>query len=214
LWFAAFALGAFGALSLAAEASAHGGFPASVSVLELAAQKASLVRLTHGLAYRTDEGFRLLCPEAWGGDVLAPIAAIPGGPTVIAGDQLYLLDPTGHLTAHPSDDLGQAIALSANADALFGLFRRDGHDELRRISESTTELVAALDQRFSAFSARDGELALLRFFNNTLVIQTLAPDGALRETLSESMPSQVVSAELRSDLGRSARALPGAVAGA
>jgi hypothetical protein len=191
-WFAALAF------LFASKASAHGGFPATVSLLGLSADRASLVRLTHGLAYRSDEGFRFLCPEAWGGDVSAPIAAIPGGPIVIAGEQLYLLAPTGELTRHPSD-VGQASALSANAEALFGLFRRDGHDELRRITETTSELVASLDQRFSALSARDGELALLRFFNNVLVVQRLSPSGALREPESWSMPSQVSSAELRRD---------------
>lgn len=192
-WFAAALTLGFGS-----KAAAHGGFPAAVSLLAADAEGATLVRLTHGLAYRADGGFRLLCPEAWGGDVSAPIAAIPGGPVVIGGEQLYLLEPDGQLTRHESE-LGQAVALSANSTALFGLFRGDDRDELVRISTSTSERVAAFKDQFSALAARDDELALSRFYNNLLLVQTLAPDGALRTFDFTSMGRPITSAELRSD---------------
>jgi hypothetical protein len=184
------------ALLFASKASAHGGFPAAVSLLGLSSEGASVVRLTHGLAYRADDGFRFLCPEAWGGDVSAPAAAIPDGPVVIAAERLFLIGPDGRITPHASE-LGQGIALAANGDALFGLFRRDGRDALWRITASTAELLVSFDERFSALAAQEGELSVLRFFTNVLVLQTISLTGELRARSSWSMPTPVASAELR-----------------
>lgn len=183
-------------LLVASEAAAHGGPPGVLSVLGWDAQGVSSVRLSHGLALRTEDGFRYVCPEAWRGDAFAPAASIPDGPAVVAAAQLFLVDAEGRLTPHP-EDVGEGIALARNSSGLFGLFRRDGQLELRRIEVSQTRLLHRLDEPFTLLAARDDTLSLMRVAQRTLVVQNLSLRGELTERVTWEAPVSVAFAELR-----------------
>ncbi|MDB4975931.1 MAG: hypothetical protein JWN48_4272 [Myxococcaceae bacterium] len=191
-----FALAALG-LCFRSPAAAHGPPPAATALLAVAGEQATLVSLSQGLASRTADGFRFVCPEMWGGNATAPAAGLAKGSAAIAGDKLYLVSPEGRVVAHP-DDVGSGIALVSQQDAVVGLFLRDGQHELRRITESTSELVRGLDEPFMALAAgAEGELSLLRWTDSTLVVQQVSSTGELLARTTWSAPSRVAYAELR-----------------
>jgi hypothetical protein len=179
-----------------APAVAHGPAPAATGVFEVDADGPSWVRLTRGLAQRAPAGFRFVCPEAWDGNIIAPIAAIPGGPLVVASESLFLIAPDGQVAPHPSE-LGAGVALANNRDALFGLFKRAGQYELQRVSQSASELVRLLEEPFDALAASDSQLFLLGSRQRTLWLQMLSLTGELGERVTWNAPHDVAYAELR-----------------
>jgi hypothetical protein len=178
-------------------AAAHGAPPAALAVLGWDEQGATSVRLSQGIAQRTREGFRYVCPEAWGGDALAPAAALPGGPTLIAAVRLFVLEADGRVSPHP-EDVGEGIALARGGDALYGLFSRDGRVELRRLEATHSELVHSFEEPLSALTASASMIAVMHYAQRTLVVQKLSPQGELGERVSWDAPSAVAFAELRS----------------
>lgn len=167
-------------VSFVARASAHGAAPAAIGLLGFDGADATLVRLTRGMARRVPDGFRFVCPEAWGGDITAPAAAIPAGPALVAGETLFVVEPDGVVSPHPSKP-GTGIALAHNRDALFGLFQRDDKYELQRITERTSELVRVLDEPFRLLVASDSELSLLGWTGRSVVLQRFSLDGESRQ---------------------------------
>jgi len=168
-----------------------------MELLATSEQGAALVRLTPGgFAHRVPDGFRYICPEAWGGDVLAPAATIPLGPTVIASDSLSVVGLTGRVTPHPIQS-GVGVVVASHRDAAFGVFKHDGKVELRRVTATTNELVRMLDQPFGALAAHADELLLLGWLDNTLVLQRVSLAGELLGDLTWLMPSPVAYARLR-----------------
>ncbi len=183
-------------LSLATRAVAHGPPPAATALLGLEGENATIVSLTRGLAHRSEDGFRFLCPERWGGNVAAPAAGIPGGPAVVAAAELFLVEADGRISPHPSQ-VGPGVALTSSRDALYGIFRVDGHRELRRITQSSSELIRSLDEPFAALAASENELALLSWAESTLVLQKVLRPGELGARVTWSAPSDVAYADLR-----------------
>jgi len=181
-----------GSLRAAAHNSAH----AALAVLGWDEQGASILQLTRGLAYRSEDGFRYVCPEVWGGDINAPASAIPGGPAVVAAEQLYLVEANGQISVHPNHQ-GKGIALARNGDALFGLFASEDRVELRRITRSASELLQSFDESFGLLVASDSALTVLQVSGQQLVLQRLSLTGALGERVSWGEPSKIVSAALR-----------------
>jgi hypothetical protein len=182
--------------------SAHGPPPAAAELLAVEEQQASLVRLTTGgLAQRVTEGFRFVCPEAWGGDVLAPAAAIPLGPTVLGSDTLFVLEADGRLAAHPVQS-GTARVLVSQRDAVFGLFQQGEQTALRRVTPSENDLIRNLDRPFGALAALDEELVLLHWLDKALVLERVAPTGELLGSVSMTLPNAVAYARLRVAAGR------------
>jgi hypothetical protein len=184
------------ALFLAARASAHGPPPAASALLAVEGEEATLVGLSRGLAHRTEDGFRFVCPETWGGDATAPAAGIPDGPALVASEKLFIVEPDGRVSLHPKQ-VGEGVALASNGEALFGLFLHEGQHELWRITESTSDLVRKLEEPFAALAAADSELSLLSWAGSALVLQTLSVSGELGERVTWSAPSAVAHAELR-----------------
>jgi hypothetical protein len=183
-------------LSCAGRASAHGAPPAATELLAAGDGEASLVRLTPGgLALRVPGGFRFVCPEAWGGDVLAPAASIPRGPTLVASDTLFVIEQDGSVSPHPVQS-GSGGALASHPDAVFGLFAHDGRYELRRVTGSTNELVRVLDHPFGALAARADEVVLLRWFEDTLELQKISLDGTSLGSVTWSVPNGVAYARV------------------
>src|SRR4051812_2857246 len=80
-------------LSIRTKVAAHGAPPTATALLAHEAGRATLVRLTRGLAHRAADGFHFVCPETWGGDVTAPVAGLPDGHAAVASDHLYIVDP-------------------------------------------------------------------------------------------------------------------------
>jgi len=184
-------------LALVARASAHGSLPAATELLAHSAGSATLVRLAPGgLAYRVPDGFRFVCPEAWGGDVLAPAAAIPAGRALIASDALFVVEQDGRVSPHPIQ-AGSGVVVTNNRDAAFGVFKHEGRYELRRVTEGTNDLVRVLEQPFGALVASDREVSLLRWLDSTLVLQRMSLTGELRESLTWTVPNAVAYARLR-----------------
>jgi PAS domain-containing protein len=183
-------------LSFVADASAHGAAPAAIGLLGFNGEDASLVRLSRGMAHRVPDGFRFMCPEAWGGDITAPAVALPGGPALVAGERLFVVAPDGVVSPHPSQP-GTGIALANNSAATFGLFSRDAQYELRHITESTSELIRILDEPFRLLAASDSELSLLGWTGSSVVFQTMSLAGEPRERVEWIAPSAVSYAELR-----------------
>ncbi|HEX6245851.1 MAG TPA: hypothetical protein VFZ61_33230, partial [Polyangiales bacterium] len=185
-------------LAIARGAAAHGGPPAATAVLAEDTQGVQVVRLSQGLAHRSGDGFRFVCPEAWGGDVGAGAATLPDGAALIGGEALFLIEPDGRVAPHP-EELGVVLALASGGGAAFGLFQQGPHTELRRIERATTQLLRTFDEPFQLLAASGELLAVLRFSQRTLVVQSLAPDGALRERVSWDAPSSVAQAALRAE---------------
>jgi hypothetical protein len=115
---------------------------------------------------------------------------------VIASERLYIVEPDGHVALHP-EQVGEGVALASNREALFGIFKRDGQRELRRITQGESELVRSLDDPFGALVATDSELALLSWAEKALVLQRFSLSGKLAERVTFGAPSAVAYAELR-----------------
>lgn len=164
-------------------AAAHGAAPAVLSVLGWDDQGVQSVRLAQGIAQRAGAGFRYVCPEAWGGDALAPAVALSEGPTLIAGAQLSVLDAEGRVSPHP-EEVGKGVALARGGDTSFGLFVREGRVELRRVDATHTELLQSFGEPFSVLAASAQRLAVMHFAQRTLVVQTLSRTGELGERVS------------------------------
>lgn len=188
---------AWALLAFAPRASAHGPPPAATELLATSEQGATLVRLTPGgFAHRVPDGFRYVCPEAWGGDVLAPAATIPRGPTLVASDSLSVVGLDGRVTPH-SIQSGAGIVLAGHRDAVFVIFKHDGKVELRRVTGTTNDLVRVLEQPVSALAAGANELSLLRWLDNTLVLQRVSLAGELLGEVTWLSPNPVAYARLR-----------------
>src|SRR6476619_7554487 len=70
--------------SHSSRARAHGLVPAPQSIIASDAKGVRAVRLTEGLALRTDDGFQYVCPAAWGGEYAFTLAAaLPDGKIVV-----------------------------------------------------------------------------------------------------------------------------------
>jgi MYXO-CTERM domain-containing protein len=184
-------------LAFAPRVSAHGPPPAATELLAKTEQGAALVRLTPGgFAHRVADGFRFICPEAWGGDVLAPLASISLGPTIVASDSLSIVEQDGRVALHPVQS-GAGIVAASHRDAVFVIFKHEGKVELRRVTGTTNELVRLLDQPFGALVASVDELSLLRWLDNTLVLQKLSLTGEPLGSVTWTMKSPVAYARLR-----------------
>ncbi|HEX5655782.1 MAG TPA: hypothetical protein VFX59_01250 [Polyangiales bacterium] len=182
-------------LALPGRVLAHGAPPAATEAIASDERGVSLVRVSRGLAYRAAEGFRFLCPEAWDGNLLVRAASLPGGPTILASDSLFVLQE-GRVTRHPVQS-GLGFALASHRDAVFGVFRQGTSWELRRITASANELVRALAQPVDALAALDDELALLRFVDRTVTVDRYALSGEPRGGVSWEAKSFVAEAALR-----------------
>lgn len=181
----------------ASRASAHGAPPAANELLADSDQSATLVRLLPaGLALRVPEGFRYICPEAWGGDALAPAAAAPQGPAIIASDSLSIVGQDGRISPHAVQS-GSGVVATRSRDAVFVVFKHEGRIELRRVTGTTNELVRVLEQPFGALIAGQDELSLLRWTDATLVLQKVSHAGALLGSLTWTMPSAIAYARFR-----------------
>lgn len=184
-------------VSFVSRASAHGPPPAATELLARSEQGATLVRLTPGgYVHRVPDGFRYICPEAWGGDVLAPAATIPLGPTLVASDSLSVVGLDGRVTPHPIQS-GAGIVTAGHHDAVFAVFRHEGKVELRRVTGTTNDLVRVLEQPVGALAASADELSLLRWLDNTLVLQRVSFKGELLGEVTWVSPSPVAYARLR-----------------
>jgi hypothetical protein len=183
-------------LFVVSHAAAHGMPPAALAPLATDEQGVRIVRLSEGLAHRSSDGFRFICPEAWGGNVFAPASAIPDGPAVIAGAELFLVEPDGGITPHP-ESLGDGIALARNRAGLFGLFPREDRVELRRIERDRSVLLHTFEEPYTQLAARDATLSVMLAAKRELVVQHLTPGGELLERVSWSMPNSVAFAELQ-----------------
>ena len=169
-------------------------------MLTVADEQATLLRLTRGLAVRVEEGFRYVCPERWGGDATAPVAALPGGPAWVAGPELLLVEGDGSARSY-APELGQAIALASGDQAAFGIFQPAGRYELWRLTPEAPKLVAVLDDRFETLVAHDDEVALLGWNAGGLVVQRMSLAGEVLARSTWETPSVVAYAELRSAAG-------------
>lgn len=194
---------AYGCLALLAlfmswpsAASAHGAAPEAMQLLGWENGAATLVRTTRGLAHRSGDGFRFMCPEATGGDVTAPTGAIPGGPAVVASDRLFLVYADGRTALHPTHR-GAGLVLAHNHAALFGLFTNRDKTELRRITELDSELIASFDEPFSALAVSDTALFIARFVDADVELQELSIAGEPSARMAWRASSAVYSLELR-----------------
>lgn len=183
-------------LLIASSAAAHGAPPAALAVLSWDDVGPLSVRLSEGLAQRADGGFRFVCPEAWGGDVFAPMSTLASGTVVVAGTDLTLVDAEGRVTLHP-ERLGTSLALARTADALFGLFLRDGKREVRRIEATHSALLYTSDVPFTMMAAYDDTISLSHFMQETVVVQHISVLGEPGPRVTWLAPSGVAYAELR-----------------
>ncbi|MET0283467.1 MAG: hypothetical protein ABW352_03330 [Polyangiales bacterium] len=177
-----------GLLLFTSRALAHGAPPATTELLALDARGAALVRLTPGgFAHRSGDGFRFVCPESWGGYVLAPAAAPSFGPALVASDELFVVGQDGRVARHPVQS-GLGFAAASQRDAVLVVFQDEGRWELRRVTASSNELVRTLAQPVDALA---GDGSTLRFEDRELTVET----G--QRTITWTAPSYVASAQLR-----------------
>jgi hypothetical protein len=175
------------ALRLASSARAHGEPPEALSLVARDRDEARLVRLNEGLALRTAEGFRYLCPALWGEDAVVPAHAIPGGSAVIgAGSGLLLVSAEGAVERHPDPSAaGRVLALAASADGLFALRESGDLHQVLRVHEDRVQVLFGGTQLWDDLAASDQGLQLVRLSGGRLLElrlslsgDTIAEDGA------------------------------------
>jgi hypothetical protein len=124
--------------------AAHGPAPSVIAVVDADATGPKFLRLTGGLARRSEAGsYRFVCPAAWGDDVVLPAAAIPGGPVVVAGGRgLYLLDGNGVATPHPDPmAAGSAIDFARMGGKLYMLRTVMGASQVLEVDATAVRMI-------------------------------------------------------------------------
>jgi len=151
-------------------ARAHGEPPEALSVVASDADGPSLVRLNEGLAMRTADGWRYLCPALWGEDAVAPALSIPGGPAVIgAGSGLLLVSPQGAVTRHPDARApGRVLELAASAGGLFALRQSGDLHQVVRVDRDAVEVLFGDTRPWDDLAAADDSLQLVRLDRDQL----------------------------------------------
>jgi hypothetical protein len=165
-------------------ARAHGEPPEALSVVATDADGPNLVRLNEGLALRTGDAWRYLCPALWSEDAVVPALSIPDGPAVIgAGSGLLLVSPDGAVTRHPdAAATGRVLALAASAGGLFALRQTGDLYQVLRVDADRVDVVFGGIEPWDDLAASDDSLQLVRLEGNQLRELRLSLSG---ETLAE-----------------------------
>lgn len=181
-WSCALSFGLASAWLVPSPVAAHGIAPRALGPLQRDAEGIHLVRLTRGLAMRSDGGFRYFCPSHWDGSESVPVTSSPGGAVVLAlPSALFLVGPDGDSAPYPETGLGNVVALASADDGAYALAVNGERYELRRLLRDKSELLWSAAQRdglFTALAAGEGTLLLLGLESGVLHQLTLRSDGS------------------------------------
>jgi hypothetical protein len=149
----------------AGRAHGHGLVPAPQSILASDANGVRAVRLTEGLALRTERGFEYVCPAAWGGEYAFTLAgALPDGRIAVAtGAGLAILAEDGTF-AESTDPLagGRVLALAQTAQALYALYQRVTMTALVAFGKTESHVVYDETPGWTDVVASDDAVLLVR----------------------------------------------------
>ncbi|MEY4512497.1 MAG: hypothetical protein RLZZ450_4619 [Pseudomonadota bacterium] len=181
-WLGAALLALYSAWLAPSSAAAHGIAPRALAPLQQAADGVRLVRLTRGLAWRADDGFRYFCPAHWDGSENVPVSSMAEDLAVLAlPNGLFLLGPDGSSTPYPEPNLGNVVALASAANGAYALALRGDRYELRRLARDKSELLwssAQSEGLFTALGAGESVLVLMGLRAGVLTQLTLRSDGS------------------------------------
>jgi hypothetical protein len=169
------------ALLPAAIARAHGEPAAALSIVRRDAAGVQLVSLNEGLALRTDDGFRFVCPAAWGEDFIAPVLAVPEGPAIVGTPSgLFVVDPRGGVSPHPDPmAFGPVTALGASSSALYALLSEADEQRVLQVDAERVRALWSSDRGWTDLVASDGGVHLVGIDGSDLYVARLSDDGAL-----------------------------------
>jgi MYXO-CTERM domain-containing protein len=172
----------------AARAHAHGLVPAPQSILASDAKGVRAVRLTEGLALRTDRGFEYVCPAAWGGDYAFTLAAaLPDGKIAVATGAGLAVRAEDGTFAESTDPLasGRVLAFAQTPQTLYALYQRGTTTELIAFGETRSHVAYDDSRGWSDVVASDGELLLVRFDGTSIHELRLSRDARSEEVIGQ-----------------------------
>lgn len=186
-------------------ARAHGDPPEALGAVASDADGASLVRLNEGLALRTAEGFRYLCPALWEEDAIVPADSIPGGPAVIgAASGLWLVSAQGSVSRHPDPAAaGRVLALAASAGGLFALLQSGDLYQVLRVEAERVAVLFGGTQPWDDLAASERSLQLVRLLSGHVYEQrlSLTGDAIAQDDAAVAADAAAVFARLAGDVG-------------
>lgn len=173
-------------------AAAHGLAPRALAPLLQDDRGVGLVRLTRGLARRSDSGFSYFCPSHWDGYESAPVTSLPAptesapaarsstGAVLALPSGLVVLGADGSSTPYPEPDLGSIVALASSQSAAYALAVREARYELRRLAPAQSQLVWSAPESegdWLALGAGERSLLLLGLDGGRLTQLELGTSG-------------------------------------
>lgn len=173
---------------------AHGPSPATLGLPAGATLNEGVVRLSSGLAVRTDDGasWRYVCPSAWGGPGAPPAVAGSAGVWVIGADGARAWRDGWTQHASPNATTTRAV-VSARGEA-WALVE---DDEGRALVPLDGGPRIALTRAWDAVVATDDGFALADLQDDTLHVAWANIDGAVRASYDVALTRPTAAASLR-----------------
>jgi hypothetical protein len=184
-------------------AHAHGQRAAINDVVAADAAGPWLLKLTEGLAFRSPEGWRFVCPALVGLESVGLLAAAGDGAAAWLGgaDDLYRIDRDGAITAEQAPELtgNFVIALGAAGaeNALYALELVEQGSQLLRLVGPGTDALWADALEWQSIASFRGELLLGYAFETRLELAALSHDGELLRRSSMQLEEPAFSVSLR-----------------
>jgi outer membrane protein assembly factor BamB len=194
------------ALTTCGRAFAHGLPPDAYAVLSRDAEGVRAVSLSAGVALRRSaQRYQFVCPEAWGDQFPAAVAALADGTIVVGGSRgLMLLGEDGTLRAHPDPAaVGRSSDVVRSALGVFALRPTPAGSELLAIDAEQVRVLWKDSKSMYSLAALDDKLVLLRVSGTLLEQVTIAAaDGTELERQTASVDQPVDNVFARANAGK------------